>query len=99
MNFSENKFRILKLILITNLVLAFLYWILCNDNSHFDGNMDDENETQLGKLYNRFYFSVNVTSTLGMTNTPKSKMCKLLVIIQITVLILNIFDFTKDITM
>lgn len=99
MGLTSKKIKILKLLFISNLIFAFLYWILCNDDYHFNGDLDKKDETQFGKFFNRFYYSINVTSTLGMTNSPASKTCKFLVMIQICLIVIEVFYFTKDITM
>ena len=74
-------------ILILDFTASFIYLLLAYDTDHWEmyGNSHSLSDDTLSeKLLNRFYYSVNVSTTLGLGPvTPNSKITIILTIIQI----------------
>lgn len=75
------------LFLIISLIVMF------NDKSHWYG-LEDEKDDVITKLINRTYFSMNMVSTIGITNiVPRSRSCKIFVSFFQLIIVIGVYEF------
>lgn len=90
-----DKMGVVFDLIVINLIFTLIYMSLCYDSSHWEfssRNLGDETFSQ--KLFNRFYFSMNIYSTIGIGGPlPVSYTCKFLYMFQIVVMLLSISQF------
>jgi len=84
------------------LLLLLALWVtlvvLCPEGEvHFRGITKEEDETFSDKLFNRLYFTVVTSTTLGYGDvTPKSKVAKSIVIIYMLVMFFGFFNIIHE---
>jgi len=84
------------------LLLLLALWItlvvLCPEGEvHFRGITQEEDETFSDKLFNRLYFTVVTSTTLGYGDvTPKSKMARSIVIIYMLAMFFGFFNIIHE---
>lgn len=78
------------------LFLIISLTVMFNDKSHWYGLEDEDNDV-ISKLINRTYFSLNMVSTIGITNiVPKSKSCKIFVSFFQLIIIIGVYEFFRS---
>ncbi len=93
---TNKKQDIIINILKINFYCAIFYWIISFKDHHWQG-LDEENATPFEKLFNRFYFSLMITSTVGIVSgTPKSMVCKTVVMIQVILIMSQVLQFVSS---
>lgn len=75
------------------LILIISLTVFFNDKSHWYG-LEKEDENVISKLINRTYFSLNMISTIGISNIiPKSRSCKLFISFFQLIIIIGVYEF------
>lgn len=75
------------------LILIISLTIFFNEKKHWYG-LEDEEEDVISKLVNRTYFSLNMISTIGITNIiPKSRSCKFFISFFQLIIIIGVYEF------
>ena len=84
---NKNISSILFKIIVLDIIATFIYLLLAYDTEHWQVYGDNHHlsdDSLSEKILNRFYYSVNVSTTLGLGPvTPDSKLTIILTIIQI----------------
>jgi hypothetical protein len=75
------------------LFLIISLTVMFNDKSHWYGLENEKNDV-ITKLINRTYFSMNMVSTIGITNiVPKSRACKIFVSLFQLIIVIGVYEF------
>ena len=81
-----------SLLMLLNIVFAFIYIIFCNSPDDWNG-MDDDKDTFMVKLFKRLYFSMTTISTVGFGDiSPKSIKARSIVMLQFVFVILELLS-------
>jgi hypothetical protein len=83
--------KLLFRLFIFDIIMTSVYLIFCHDSDHWDLYGDKTDDDMVEKVLNRFYYSLNVSTTIGLGPiAPRSKVAMLLTILQIygTILLL-----------
>ena len=96
--FIFNKITMLNINRILYLIAFILFLIISltvmfNDKRHWYGLENEKNDV-IDKLINRTYFSMNMMSTIGITNiVPKSSSCKLFISFFQLIIVIGVYEF------
>ena len=84
-----------KLMVIGKIVClwTFLFYFLCNENTHFAGIPANKDITPVQKISNRGYFTLTVLSTVGFGDiSPYTPRCKVLSSALLIVILVQLID-------
>ena len=74
-------------------IIVFLIILLLFDYTHWNGIEKKNDDTIQNKILNRLYFITTTVSTSGYGDiTPKSRLCRIIVIILQTFVLFGIID-------
>ena len=84
---SKNFYKVLKILLtlfVVDIVMSCVYLLFCYDSDNWDTGEDNPNDSFLAKLFNSFYYSTMVSTTVGLGPiSPKSNLAKSLTLLQL----------------
>ncbi|VVU94625.1 hypothetical protein CPAV1605_350 [seawater metagenome] len=93
LHLTSKKQRIIFNVLKINLYCTIVYWLISFDDDHWEG-LDEVGATRFEKFFNRFYFSLMITSTVGVVSgVPKSMLCRSIVMIQVLLVMSQVIQF------
>jgi hypothetical protein len=88
-----------KILIYFGVMTCFLIILLGYDHSHWNGIDEENDETIIKKLINRFYFLTSTFSTAGYGDiTPKTNSCRVIIIILQLFVIIGIFEILQSAT-
>ena len=94
--FISKKWRSILSILFINLLFAFIYFYICDDENDWEESIEDtknDGNNSIDVFFRRLYFSFVVFSSVGFGDIiPKSKKARLLVIIQIMLTMVGVLQ-------
>tara|TARA_B110000908_G_C10234295_1_gene442403 strand:- start:112 stop:459 length:348 start_codon:yes stop_codon:yes gene_type:complete len=87
--FKKMVFPIVMLIIL-NLFFSLIYVITCNDHEDWNGIEEEDDDTILSKLFNRFYFAMTTSTTVGYGDiSPKSTKARCIVMTHFLFILMN----------
>jgi len=86
----QKVLKPIAILLILNLLFSFIYVITCNDHDDWNGVEEEDDDHILSKIFNRFYFSMTTSTTVGYGDiSPKSTKAKCVVMLHFLFILLN----------
>ena len=80
----QKVINVLTSLFLVDLVMTCVYLFFCYDTDNWDVSEEHAGDSFLAKLFNRFYYSTMVSTTVGLGPiAPKSKLAKSLTLIQL----------------
>ena len=90
-----DKMGIVFDLIIINIIFTLIYMTLCYDSKHWEfSSRNPGDDTFSQKLFNRFFFSINIYSTIGVGGPlPVTYTCKVIYMFQVIIMLLSISQF------
>ena len=84
---SRNFQKVLNILLtlfVVDIAMSCVYLLFCYDSDNWDTGDDNPNDSLLAKLFNSFYYSTMVSTTVGLGPiSPMSNLAKSLTLLQL----------------
>ena len=80
--------KFLITVLVFDILMTIIYLFIAYDSTQWDGVNNSNDKGLLNKIVNRFYYSVNVSTSFGLGPiSPTSNLLKLITILQMYIAI------------